>query len=95
MNDSIDNKQGLSTRNKPIPQAKLSHGSLKGKIPIRLDDRTTLYVDYRHNVNKAIERYAKHMYSFAYIDKSGNVCTKENTQPDSEKMKKGKVKSLK
>jgi len=64
MNDFIDNYESISKSQVRIPESKLKRGSLRGKIEVVLDERTTIYVKPGKDIESIKEKYLKHMRKY-------------------------------
>jgi hypothetical protein len=73
----IDNRHSIF-RQTTISEKHLKAGSIKGKIEVRIDDRTVIYVKPGKDIEAIKEKYQKATGIFHYLDQSGNVNTKDN-----------------
>jgi hypothetical protein len=61
-----------------LPKDKLRAGSTEGKIEIRINERTWVYVSKnktKSQIREIYERFIKHIESYHYLDNSGNTVT--------------------
>jgi hypothetical protein len=64
-----------------IDHRKLSKGSVRGKIEVRVDERTLVYINPGKDKEATRMKYLKHIYGAHWIDYGGNMHKKENLQP--------------
>ena len=67
MSNNLHDLPGYSFEQHHLPKRKLSAGSLKGKKPVKIDDRTTAYVvkaKGKKYCDQVKERYLRHIENF-------------------------------
>lgn len=73
MKDLIQSRSELWNRQGQINPKHLKAGSVKDKIEVQIDERTTIFVKPGTNIEAVRVKYLKHIYGFHWMDKSGNV----------------------